>query len=256
MATKAHKLLTGTDLHEPKGVATAIAGQVYVSDGAGSGSWQTINTTVDFSTGDVKLTFKNVADTGWLMMDDSTIGSPTSGAHFVSTEFQALYELIWTNIPPAWTTISGGRGGSAAADWAANKTITLPKMLGRALAIAGAGSGLTSRGLGEYLGAETTTLALADLPTGITSANTGSVAISVTNTGTNPYRGTSALNSQTTFGGGTEGLFADVTAVTNSAMTSTGTISASAISVTSNNTSGGAHTNMQPTAFVNVMVKY
>lgn len=34
-----HKDLTGTDLHEPKGVASATSGQVYVADGAGSGTW-------------------------------------------------------------------------------------------------------------------------------------------------------------------------------------------------------------------------
>jgi hypothetical protein len=36
----AHSALTGTDLHEPKGVAAADAGDVYVADGAGSGSWE------------------------------------------------------------------------------------------------------------------------------------------------------------------------------------------------------------------------
>jgi len=34
-----HKDLTGTDLHEPKGAASASAGTVYVADGAGSGAW-------------------------------------------------------------------------------------------------------------------------------------------------------------------------------------------------------------------------
>jgi hypothetical protein len=34
-----HKDLTGADLHEPKGVATATAGQVYVANGSGSGAW-------------------------------------------------------------------------------------------------------------------------------------------------------------------------------------------------------------------------
>lgn len=38
--TVAHKNLTGTDLHEPKGVAAAAADKVYVSNGAGSGVWQ------------------------------------------------------------------------------------------------------------------------------------------------------------------------------------------------------------------------
>ena len=35
-----HRLLTGNSLHEPKGVENATAGQVYVADGLGSGSWQ------------------------------------------------------------------------------------------------------------------------------------------------------------------------------------------------------------------------
>ena len=39
MATVQHKDLTGTSLHEPKGADSASSGTVYVSDGAGSGSW-------------------------------------------------------------------------------------------------------------------------------------------------------------------------------------------------------------------------
>ena len=34
-----HSALTGDSLHEPKGADTATSGQVYVSDGAGSGTW-------------------------------------------------------------------------------------------------------------------------------------------------------------------------------------------------------------------------
>lgn len=34
-----HADLSGADLHEPKGVASAAAGTVYVSDGSGSGNW-------------------------------------------------------------------------------------------------------------------------------------------------------------------------------------------------------------------------
>ena len=34
-----HSALTGADLHEPKGVAAAAAGKVYLSNGLGSGSW-------------------------------------------------------------------------------------------------------------------------------------------------------------------------------------------------------------------------
>jgi hypothetical protein len=35
-----HKDLTGADLHEPKGTAAAAANNVYVADGAGSGTWK------------------------------------------------------------------------------------------------------------------------------------------------------------------------------------------------------------------------
>lgn len=38
----AHRDLTGADLHEPKGAASAASGTVYVSDGAGSGSWTSV----------------------------------------------------------------------------------------------------------------------------------------------------------------------------------------------------------------------
>ena len=35
-----HNLITGSDLHEPKGADTAAVDKVYVSDGAGSGAWE------------------------------------------------------------------------------------------------------------------------------------------------------------------------------------------------------------------------
>jgi len=34
-----HRLLTGDSLHEPKGIESATAGQVYVANGLGSGAW-------------------------------------------------------------------------------------------------------------------------------------------------------------------------------------------------------------------------
>lgn len=37
-----HKDMTGADLHEPKGVASATSGQVYQADGLGSGTWSTL----------------------------------------------------------------------------------------------------------------------------------------------------------------------------------------------------------------------
>jgi hypothetical protein len=34
-----HKLIADADLHEPKGVASAVSGKVYVANGSGSGAW-------------------------------------------------------------------------------------------------------------------------------------------------------------------------------------------------------------------------
>ena len=166
MATKAHKLLTGTDLHESKGVATAISGQVYIADGAGSGAWTTINTGIQFSTGDVKFTYKTTPDAGWLLpVDGQTIGNTASGASYAdSTLYSALYQLIWNNVSNTYAPVSGGRGGSAAADFAANKKITFPAVMSRAIGVAGAGTSLTARTLGQTLGAETFTILTANLP--------------------------------------------------------------------------------------------
>lgn len=40
MATISHKTLSGSQLHEPKGIGSATVGTAYIADGAGSGSWQ------------------------------------------------------------------------------------------------------------------------------------------------------------------------------------------------------------------------
>lgn len=53
MANVQHAALTGADLHEPKGAATATIGTVYVSNGSGSGSWSSIEGTAIKSTGEV-----------------------------------------------------------------------------------------------------------------------------------------------------------------------------------------------------------
>lgn len=39
MANVSHSALTSNNLHEPKGADSADVGQVYVSDGSGSGTW-------------------------------------------------------------------------------------------------------------------------------------------------------------------------------------------------------------------------
>jgi hypothetical protein len=108
-----------------------------------------------WTTGDVKITLKTTADSGWVMFNDGTIGSASSGAtNRANADTEDLFTLLWNNTTQANCAVSSGRGVSAASDFAANKTIALPKVLGRALAIAGTGSGLSTRELAAALGAE------------------------------------------------------------------------------------------------------
>lgn len=80
MANVAHSSLTGSELHEPKGAATATVGQVYVADGAGSGNWATISTSA--FTGMIADFAAPVAPSGWLELDGSVISTSTYASLF------------------------------------------------------------------------------------------------------------------------------------------------------------------------------
>ena len=108
---------------------------------AANARWELLNPAASsFTTGDVKTTLKTAADAGWVMMNDGTIGDASSGATTrANADTQALFTLLWTNVSNTNCPVSGGRGASAAADFAAHKTIALPKMLGERWLRPGAG---------------------------------------------------------------------------------------------------------------------
>jgi hypothetical protein len=116
-----------------------------------------------FTTGDAKITLKTVADPGWIMMNDGTIGSASSGAAHANADAQNLFNLLFANIndtnapllTSTGTATTRSAQGTAGVAWTANCRMTLTKQLGRVLAISGAGSGLTSRALGDTPGLET-----------------------------------------------------------------------------------------------------
>lgn len=116
--------------------ADTTAKQLKIRNHADTG-WSVLG----FSAGDVKLSMKSVADTGWVLMNDGTIGSATSGGTTrANADTEDLYTIIYNAITDTWAPVIGGRGASAAADFAANKALTLPKALGRALCGYGTGS--------------------------------------------------------------------------------------------------------------------
>lgn len=77
--------------------------------------------------GEIKAGFFATAPEGWLLCNGTTIGSAASGATArANADTQELYTLLWTNISDTYCPVSSGRGASAAADFYANKTLTLP----------------------------------------------------------------------------------------------------------------------------------
>lgn len=111
-----------------------------------------------WTTGDVKLTYKTVADDGWVMMHDGSIGNASSGAtERANADCYDLFMLLWNYEACTLQTFAGVATGktTAIADWSANKRLVLPRTMGRALAGAGQGEGLTGRAPGSYTGEET-----------------------------------------------------------------------------------------------------
>lgn len=81
-----HKDIPDTNLHEPKGVATAAAGDIYVADGLGSGTWATLGAVGSGSgvAGSIAIADGSggtnlVRTQGWAQYEDSrtTVGTPT-----------------------------------------------------------------------------------------------------------------------------------------------------------------------------------
>lgn len=122
------------------GIAAATGGS-----GGGSGG--------GFTTGDLKPTHKTVADAGWILWKDGTIGDGSSGAGLrANDDTAALFTLYYayTDAQCPLLTSTGSATtraaqGTAAAAYAAHCRMTLPTAEGRGLGIAGSGSGLTAR---------------------------------------------------------------------------------------------------------------
>jgi len=255
-----------------------------------------------WSTGDVKLTLKATADAGWIMCDDGTIGSASSGATTrANADTQALYTLLWTNITDAWAPVTGGRGASAAADFAANKPLRLTRLLGRAIAIAGTGAWQSTftadAGTNEltvasnstlFTGAAVTVASTTTLPAGLSAATTyyvirssatvvklasslanahAGTAIDITSAGSGTHTITMALTARAL--GEHLGEESHVSTVSETAPHAHSEYSYHAAGVSTiggggenfgqeqtGSTGGGQpHNNMQPTGFLNAMIK-
>ncbi len=105
-------------------------------------SLNSLNATVSgnlWDTGDIKATMSIVAGDGWVLMNNETIGSASSGATGrANADTQPLFELLWT-LSDASVLIYNStgdldtRGASATADFNANKRLQLPQVVGRSI---------------------------------------------------------------------------------------------------------------------------
>lgn len=86
MTTVSHATLTDPDLHEPKGVAAAGSGTIYIADGAGTGDWTKAHSHIN----------------GYITFDAVT----PAYQHSVTTSFTPLN-------PTFNTTLADGFSGSA-----------------------------------------------------------------------------------------------------------------------------------------------
>lgn len=110
MANVSHASLTGSNLHEPKGADTAALGTVYVSNGAGGGTWTAIGTSS--FTGQVADFLAPVVPSGWLELNGSVISTSTYSALYAvmsitTSGTRTNGSAIITSIPSTSTFKAG-----------------------------------------------------------------------------------------------------------------------------------------------------
>jgi hypothetical protein len=249
------------------GVTQIVADNILVvgaSSGGGGGG--TVDPTTIMQPGHVEVFYGTGVLTGFVRANGRTIGSATSGAtERANADTSALFAFLWG--ADANLAVSGGRGASAAADYAANKTLTLPDWRGRSIAgLDDMGSSAAGRLTASYFGtaatvlgaaggAEKQTIATSQVPT-ITSSNAAQ-SITVNPLGSTgffvPYSNASWFSTTTPATGAINIMQSGGSLSFTSSFSGTNNIS-----VTSNNTGGGSPTPVvtaQPTMLATIYLK-
>ena len=211
------------------------------------------------TTGAVVFTLASSAPSGWLMFNDSTMGSAASGAASASAANQPLFNILFASpftdatcplLTSTGAATTRAAQGSAAAAWAANCRMSLPKTLGRALAVAGSGSGLTAETMGAGVGANSATLAANQIPP-LTSSGSNSIVVA-------PPSGTFVPDNSTGWSTTSANTGGNTIPLSNSGGT-VGNVSSfsgsNTITVNYANASQQALNLMNPTQYMNAMVK-
>lgn len=179
--------------------------------------------------GDLRL--YNEQNEQWIYVKPPTIGDvkysivQTDHAGWLICDGRTLLRAEY----PELFNLVGTKYGSTSSD-----NFNLPDCRGRVLGAIGSGTGLTSRSAGTLIGAETHTLTTGEIPSHSHTIN-------------DPGHSHTYINN--TNDQNTDNAFASETAADNADLAKTTGTSTTGITV--NNTGGGgAHNNMQPTAFI------
>ena len=235
-------------LTDKNGVTLFVGDNLLVvgaSSGGGGGS--PVDPTTVMQTGQIALWYGTGVQSGFVRANGRSIGSSISSAtERANADTQALYSFLWSADPNL--AVSGGRGASAAADWAANKNLALPDWRGRAIAglddmgnsaagrLTASYFGTSGTVLGAAGGAESHTLLTAEMP-------------NHTHTLTDPGHTHTYTRGNISGASGTSGtVVGDLTAGVATGSSTTG--------ITIANTGGGsAHKNVQPTMLATIYIK-
>lgn len=230
----------------------------------------TIGAEEKVSTGMIHAELINNVKSGYVRLNGLTMGNAASAAtERANADTEALFTYLWNNLGNTIAAVSSGRGASAAADYAANKTVVLPDMRGHTLVgldTMGNSEAGTFTGIAFTLGGNAT-------PGSTIGAN--SINLSTAQMAAHTHTGTTASNGAHTHTGttATDGAHshttgADLSADFNNNVVLGGTASDSTVSISSTGSthshafttgSSGAHTHTFTTdstgsgAAVNVM---
>jgi microcystin-dependent protein len=205
-------------------------------------------------TGTMQDYLGTTAPSGFVLASGRTIGDASSSAtERANADTSSLFTLLWDAYDNSILAVSGGRGASAAADFAAHKSIALPDLRGRVRAgkddmggsaasrLTGGGNGVDGSILGGSGGAQTHTLTTSQTPS---HAHTGTTSTGGAHTHSYTKPEYAPANSGSGWG------------VLGSSSGTTGESGSHSHTFTTNSSgSDGAHNNTQPTWITNVIIK-
>jgi microcystin-dependent protein len=244
----------GTLLFDDDGIANPAP--------ATSGGGGTVPDSQLFKTGDPKWSFDTGPIPGFVRLNARTIGSAGSGAtERANADTEDLYVWLWSRLDNTICPVSGGRGATGAADFAAGKTMQLPDCRGGApFGVDDMGNSAAGRltGVTFTAGDETTPgssggTSLVTLTNSQIPRNIPNTASSSSSTTTQPPSGFGVM-----IGQGGSALVGAGPGSTPAATGNVGSLASSTTtttSVTINPSGGGSHNNMPPFFLVNWFIK-